>query len=447
MTNDHYFFRGRIAYYVRRVPKDFQEFDSRKIIKFSLKTDSPSEARRLSLEEDKKLEEYWFSLAKAGKQHTSDHYKRFEELARQIGVSYKPSEELASGTPGELLERLNIYDQVSDQESLVKVVIGESESKQSTSPNLSEALTIYWGITRHEVMDKSPSQVRKWENARKKAIKTAIGVIGDKALTSLKREDIIEIQSYWIERVKNEMSNPSSANKDFIYLKLVIGEISEHLKLGIDVDWLFRKISLKNRKGSKDQRLPFETEFIRSHILNRENYIGVGDEVKSVIYAMADTGARPSELVGLLPSEIVLDAPIPFVHICPRDGHGLKTTQSERKIPLVGSALHAFEHLPNGFEYHRSALNGVDNLTRKANDLLRSKGLLPSKNHSLYSLRHSFKDRMIAAGVPEQIQKQLMGHQVSGPAYGTGADLELLKFWLEKMCLQIKSPVNNGASV
>lgn len=34
-----------------------------------------------------------------------------------------------------------------------------------------------------------------------------------------------------------------------------------------------------------------------------------------MLYVMADTGMRPSEVVNLLPSTICLDAPIPYVKV------------------------------------------------------------------------------------------------------------------------------------
>lgn len=45
----------------------------------------------------------------------------------------------------------------------------------------------------------------------------------------------------------------------------------------------------------------------------------------------------------------------------------------------------------------------------------------------MYSLRHSFEDRMIAAGVDDRIQRDLFGHRLDRERYGKGATLEHLQ--------------------
>ena len=44
--------------------------------------------------------------------------------------------------------------------------------------------------------------------------------------------------------------------------------------------------------------------------------------------------------------------------------------------------------------------------------------------YSLYSLRHSFEDRMLKAGIDYRIRKDLMGQRLSGEEYGEGASLD-----------------------
>lgn len=39
----------------------------------------------------------------------------------------------------------------------------------------------------------------------------------------------------------------------------------------------------------------------------------------------------------------------------------------------------------------------------------------------MYSLRHSFEDRMIAAGVDDRIRRDLFGHRLDRERYGKGA--------------------------
>ncbi len=56
---------------------------------------------------------------------------------------------------------------------------------------------------------------------------------------------------------------------------------------------------------------------------------------------------------------------------------------------------------------------------------LRTNKLVETDDHSVYSLRHMFKDRMRKHEIPEELQNFLMGHknQMIGASYGAGYDL------------------------
>ncbi|GGB55718.1 hypothetical protein GCM10011503_00010 [Henriciella pelagia] len=58
-------------------------------------------------------------------------------------------------------------------------------------------------------------------------------------------------------------------------------------------------------------------------------------------------------------------------------------------------------------------------------------------DHSFYSLRHSFEDRMIAAGVDDRIRRDLFGHRLDRERYGKGASLEHVAGLVESLA-QIK---------
>ena len=45
--------------------------------------------------------------------------------------------------------------------------------------------------------------------------------------------------------------------------------------------------------------------------------------------------------------------------------------------------------------------------------------------HSIYSLRHSFKDRLKDVECPEEMIDELMGHRTDKPKYGDGYGLRL----------------------
>jgi len=61
--------------------------------------------------------------------------------------------------------------------------------------------------------------------------------------------------------------------------------------------------------------------------------------------------------------------------------------------------------------------------------------LLPSENHGVDFLRHSFQDRLNDAGAIPRVDAQLMGHKFDREPYSKGVSLETLQEWMLKICL------------
>lgn len=137
----------------------------------------------------------------------------------------------------------------------------------------------------------------------------------------------------------------------------------------------------------------------------------------------------------MLPEDIHLDAPIPHIHIRANHKQGLKTAHSERQIPLVGAALLAAQQFPEGLCRYVSA----DSASSAINKYLRENGLNPTSEHSLCSLRHTFKDRLRDAQAPEEVIDNLMGHRSRGPKYGRGHNLETKAEWLSRVAYDSSS--------
>ncbi|WP_246588003.1 hypothetical protein [Paracoccus bogoriensis] len=126
----------------------------------------------------------------------------------------------------------------------------------------------------------------------------------------------------------------------------------------------------------------------------------------------------------MLPDEIRLSDNVPHIVIQKNRNRGLKTGHSKRVLPLVGIGLEAFRAAPRGFA--RYASNSAT-LSATVNEYLRGKGLLETVRHSLYSLRHSFEDRLLVAGVDERVRRDLLGHALNRERYGSGGDLVFLR--------------------
>jgi integrase len=111
----------------------------------------------------------------------------------------------------------------------------------------------------------------------------------------------------------------------------------------------------------------------------------------------------------------------------------LKTDDSEREIPLAGVALKALALRPQGFPKYRDK---ATTLSATVNKFLSENGLRPTRDHSAYSLRHSFKDRLVAAEAPDSLIDSLMGHKTYKPKYGKGPSLELKLKFLEMIAFR-----------
>jgi hypothetical protein len=68
--------------------------------------------------------------------------------------------------------------------------------------------------------------------------------------------------------------------------------------------------------------------------------------------------------------------------------------------------------------------------------ILRVNGLRPTKGHSVYSLRHSFKNRLVAVEAPDSLIDSLMGHKTYKPKYGKGPSLELKLKYLQQIAFK-----------
>jgi integrase len=62
--------------------------------------------------------------------------------------------------------------------------------------------------------------------------------------------------------------------------------------------------------------------------------------------------------------------------------------------------------------------------------------LRPTEEHTVYSLRHSFKDRLIAAEAQDSLIDSLMGHDTYKPKYGKGPSLVLKLKYLQRIAFK-----------
>ncbi len=199
---------------------------------------------------------------------------------------------------------------------------------------------------------------------------------------------------------------------------------------GLDIDLPIHGLAFKEHE--KAERPPFSDEWIKARLMVPDALKGLNPEARAIFLGMINTGYRPSEAAGLTPDRIRLDHNVPHIVIAPEANRELKNRTSRRVIPPVGISHEVFKDLANGFPHYRERPATLSGALGK---FLREKGLCGSDRHVAYSLRHSFEDRMLRAGIDERLRREFMGHSLGREKYGQSGGLEFKAKELGPMAL------------
>ena len=148
---------------------------------------------------------------------------------------------------------------------------------------------------------------------------------------------------------------------------------------------------------------------------------------------MLETGARAQEIIGLRIEDLSITTKIPFIRIRENKilGRTLKTKNSKRDIPLVGTALWAAQRAhrentdPQGWLFPQYVKNGKissGSAIATINKWIRSLEI----NKTSHSFRHAFADRLRDAGISDELRRSLGGWSKNSidEKYGAGHSLE-----------------------
>ena len=430
--------RGKWYHYQRRTPAKFIDKFNQQHIQIALDTDSEVEAKARAKEFTKFLDDYLADIAINGEDTEQRIYNTGLKTLRMCGFKYKTSSEiLNSKDKQDFINRIN---------SAVGVP-GINNKKAITGlirkPDLfiNDSLQAVEEHQKLKLVKKTPDELRKWRNPRIKAINNFVTVCGNLAVEKIGRSDILEFRRWWTDRIIHEDLTANSANKDFGYVKKAMRVASDNNMLDLPIEDLFKEINLK--EAVKKERHPFPTKYIEDTLF-KHKFKCETDELRLFTFVMADTGCRVSEITGLdaQNGDIVLDAEIPHIKIRSNKYRGLKTAPSTRDIPLVGSALYAMKELAvlnksvgGGFKEY---LGRADGLSAALNKYMVENNLRYSENTTLYSLRHSFEDRLQGVEPPEKVHCSIFGHKYDRERYGDGPTLEQKKKWLDKIAFKVE---------
>ena len=378
------FNRAGYYYFSRRVPADLLSHYSYPRIVQGLKTRSAQTAKSRALVAAAKLDEYWSHLRMTDP----------DLIGRSL---------LKSG-----------YGSFARNTQL-DVSIG---SEQTIT--LSEALDTY-------VMQKGAGKSKSFEAAAQRACTYLVDACGAKTLAEYTRSDALRYRDYLIAKglVGSSVSRVISSIR--AVFNFAISEYALDLKnpfVGMYFD--------KSAGVSKRLPIPIEDICKVQHLCKK-----IDDDLRWLVALVSDTGMRLAEGAGLLKSDIILDADIPHISLKPHPWRPLKTSGSQRDIPLVGASLWAAQRLSESFpdspyafpRYNRKDTTNSNSASAALNKWLHQ--YVP-EGCTMHSFRHSMRDRLRAVECPSDVIDQIGGWATEGvgQGYGGGYQLGVCYKWL-----------------
>ena len=381
------FNRAGYYYFSRRVPADLLSHYSYPRIVQGLKTRSAQTAKSRALVAAAKLDEYWSHL-------------------RMTDPDLIVSSLLKSGHGS------------FPRNSQIRVSTG---SEQQIT--LSEALETY-------LTQKGASKPKTFKAAAQRACSYLVDACGAKTLAEYTRADALSYRDYLIAKglVGSSVSRVISSIR--AVFNFAISEYALDLKnpfVGMYFD----------KSAGVSKRFPIPIDDIRKvqHLCRT-----LDDDLRWLVALISDTGMRLAEGAGLLKSDKILDADIPHISLKPHPWRSLKTSVSQRSIPLVGTSLWAGQRLSEAFAdspYAFPRYNKKDTTNSNSASAALNKWLhqYVREGCTMHSFRHSMRDRLRAVECPSDVIDQIGGWATEGvgQGYGEGYSIEVCLKWVNKL--------------
>jgi len=426
---------------VRFVPKRFQHVDGRSVVRINTGirvADDPAgiRARETVQALNSRLEAWWRGLDE-GQPVAPVSATTARQYLDQVRGHHRPDIAFAANPIEDLARRVAAIMQgggQTEQPKELAAVSGGATAKPKPKIALTTLLDEYEATQKVQLAQYSPDQLRRWRNGKSRAIANLKQVLGgDRYIDEISRQDALDFRDWWAGRIVAGEVKIDSANKEIGIISRMLHVLNRSRRLNMEL--VFKELCIEG--GGYEQRAPYTIAFVQDKILGNGALDGLNDEARGVVYVCAETGMRPVEIVNLTKNTIRLDCDVPHILVKP-EARVLKTDYSDRHFPLVGVALQVMRKNPEGFP---SYFDKSPSLSATVNKFLKANKLRPTDRHSLYSLRHTFEDRLTAVEPPEKIQAYLMGHKYDRPKYGSPPSLEQLHGWLSKIAFKPPSSI------
>lgn len=431
------FRRGETCYWQRNPPKDLAgRFPAR--IKFNLETCEPADVSRKVARLNRDFDALCEAMRRDPSLRPTPPRKEAEKLLRSHGLppAGRGADELAASLFFEKLDaKRGAYALgTEDPEDAYRTAVlsdflspPEVEAVRLLNSGdtflLSDACELY--LREHKKSTRA--NFSKLEDDCRRVFKGLIGLVGDKAFTATTRDDVKRYRDSLLAKG----NKTASVRRSLTSLRAAFGAAIAERSLAMPN--VCDKLSIKGENDDSESRSPFSpSELSTLAALCRK----ADDSRRWILAIQADTGATVGEVAGLRLEDLRLDDEVPHLVLCEYGGRTLKNDNHRvRRVPLFGLAKWAagrvVETAAPGQVYAFPAYvrpDGTINATAASatlNKWLQARGL----DHGTHELRHTFRDRMRNASVPEEIQKAIggWGKLTHADGYGEGHALRVLR--------------------
>ena len=296
------------------------------------------------------------------------------------------------------------------------------ENQTCSVPLLSEAGRFYVDM-------KGKAGDKRFERYTSRVVSEVIGLAGDKLISAYTRHDALAFRDSLLERG----SANATVKRNFECVRAIWNFAAREHSVGSVNP--FSNMNYGNGRGPS-KRKPIPIEDIRKV---QQLCFDIDDEIRWLVALLSDTGMRLSEAVGLIKSDIHMDDKTPYVRLKPHNWRKLKTTGSERDVPLVGASLWAAQQASaeNSADFlfpRYCSFDGckADYASNALNKWLRK--YVP-EGCVIHSFRHSMRDRLRAVQCPSDVIDQIGGWATVGvgQGYGQGHNLCIKQYWMKKL--------------
>ncbi|MCZ8151936.1 MAG: hypothetical protein O9292_06055 [Rhodobacteraceae bacterium] len=442
----HLWKRDKIWWFRMRCPRKYRSICDQEFLTQSLGTDSKTEAEELvPIIKKQFLAELDARLSGEAPEQTREAYHATLALAKTQNIKLKSMQDLVNGPVRDVVERIERLQQMkpTTASALFAVQLGNFPLPTTSITELARDMS---NLRPDEVATKNERQVRVWKAKWLRAAEAFVAAVGkDKAISEIDQQDAFDTRRWWQNKLTGEERITSEyANKHLGYMRAMIDTYFADAQIdaygNVFADVRIEQKPVHERKKKEARKPEFSPNWIADNILKPGALPKLNAEARDILIVCAETGCRESEVFDLPETSIVLDAPIPHISIRVEEGpvgqrRDIKTAASIRDVPLVGAALDAMKRNPKGFPRYR----GNANYYNTAQKHFRDNFLLPSDDHTLGGLRHSYESRMRRAGIDNEERGFMMGHSLKKirgrEVYGDETSLRLRALFAEMVAL------------